>query len=243
MRVDCTPPAVSVDRAEAEVEAGQPVEPVVAAEDATSGLATVVTEVSVDGEPWVAATTPRTAEAGRSYVFRSRAVDVAGNWSGWVEAPAVVGVAPPEEELPVPVVVEPPVEVLAGGPVPAVEEPPIEPAEAAPEPEPEPEAHRVQMAPAGEEPGLPADPRLRITRVLARANGRVDIAGTAARGLAANATVRIRIGRRVLGRNAVVRGGRWGVRVRAKSGRRVTGITISTPAAAGFTAGTARWRR
>ncbi len=243
MRVDCTPPDVSVDRAAAEVQAGEVVEPVVVAGDATSGLHAVEVEVSVDGAPWADAPDGMVAEDGRRYVFRARAVDVAGNWSAWVAAPPVEGVAgtePPAEEGPTvdvpPAAEEPvaqvpaPVELLGGE---ETRPTTVAPAEVAP----------GGGVPTERLPSVAIDPRLRITRVLARRRGQVEVAGTAAPGLVTRASVEVKAGRRSIRRTAAISAGRWRARFRTKRTARATEVRVTTPATGDFAPGTARWRR
>lgn len=251
VRVDCSAPIVAVDGPGTEVVGGEPLEPVVSAADATSGLTTVEVQVRVDAGAWEPLTPPLVAQRGRAYDFRARATDVAGNWSAWTQpTERTYGVAPPapepsEDEADADADPPPP----SGDPQPqaatAIAEPfTVEPAETTPSPV---EALTI-VAPR--EPGhvsTPSPPRqpptLRITRVITRAGGVLEITGTAARTLDARATVTVRSNRKRYRRPTTVQDGRWRARVRTRSTARPTQIRIATPATATHAPGIAHWRR
>jgi hypothetical protein len=244
-RVDCSAPLLSVEARDPEVVEGGPVEPVVSASDPVSGLASVAVEVSVDSGAWTPLPKPVVAEVGRSYVFRARAFDVAGNVTAWRESEAVVGVAAP-------VPVEDDTSEEAGGdvvpPVVVAEAagegtfaPPLEVlAEVAPPAEPVPVGPATATAEAEAEAGE-LDPRLRISRVLVKRRI-VDLAGTAAAGLRTSGTVAVRVGGRTVRRTVAIAGSRWRGRVRIARRGRVTSVEIRSRAAAPFAAGATRWR-
>jgi hypothetical protein len=261
VRIDCTPPSVTMGELPAEVVGGESIgAPVVDAVDAASGVARTEVHLSVDGGPWVAAGSEIVAGVGRSYVFRARAVDVAGNASAWRVGQAVRGIAPPtpdpgaggEEGI--------------GGEGPGAEEPGGEvPGAAVPGPHAEADG---PAADAGEGDGsvgggevsggsptvFPAmtpspvtvlggamDPRVRIVHVLG-GRRRIVVLGTSARDLSATATVRLRTrGGRAQVRRVRIAGGRWRARFARRGGRRLSRIEVRTPAARGFAAGTAVW--
>jgi hypothetical protein len=273
LRVDCTPPSLTLTPGAAEVVEGALIDPpVVEAFDAASGVGATAIELSVDGGAWIAvASSPAVAEAGRTYAFRARARDVAGNWSGWRTAHPVAGVAAPppheeeEEEAPPP--------AAPGGdeaaqevPAPALEAPvaelgaavelagaaelgaAVEPADAA-----APGAAAgpgAAAAPSG--PGTGAlrrfvarlrDPRLRITHVLTRRR-HVEVRGTAARALATTGRVTLRTARGAeRGRTVRVANGRWRTRFRRSArAHRPRTVAVATRATATHAAGAARWR-
>lgn len=244
VRVDCSAPALAVDRPGAGVVAGQVVEPVVVASDAASGLSATEVQVRVDDGAWQEHGAPVAAAAGHVYAFRARAVDVAGNWTEWAESGPILGVPPPPPPGP-PV---PPVPGEPGGEeAPTVERPPAVPESAGVAP-----AAPTAMAFGTELPPLaPAAPRrlqpaaLRITRVLTRANRTAEIAGTAAAALDTSANLTVRAGGRVHTRNVLIRDGRWRARIRraARPGARIHGVTLTTQATSTHAAGRARWRR
>jgi hypothetical protein len=264
-RVDCTAPALSIEPPEGQVVEGDLVEPRVAASDAVSGLGSTVVEVSVDGAAWQPHGSPRTAVAGATYAFRGRAVDAAGNWSGWaVTAPVRAAAAPPQPppEPPAPPGGEQPEGGTSGAPADRGPLPPASPVELLAEPAPEeaieatPAAAPAQQQPAAEPAATPlADPRLRITRVLTRPGagagrerggrrrgGVVVVHGTVARTLAGRVTVVVHARGATVKRHAVARGGRWRARIPARTAGRPTAITATTAATPAFAPGAARWR-
>lgn len=249
-RVDCSAPQVDLDVAGPEVVEGDSVAPVVVASDSTSGLRETLVQVSVDDGAWVSLGSGVVAEAGRSYRFRARAVDVARNSSGWLGSGTVVGVAPPRVEPPagggeaqpaLPVLVPPPAPAPR---VPVLEETvpadePVLPAEVAADAEgPAQEARPTILMPP------PADPGLRIIRVL-RSRRTLLVSGTAAPGLITRATVRATLQRRAWTGRAVVREGRWRARfvLDRKARGRIRNVRATTPAAPGFAPGSATWQR
>ncbi|HEV2811973.1 MAG TPA: hypothetical protein VGW10_01870 [Solirubrobacteraceae bacterium] len=226
------------------VEAGgaEDVEPVVAASDAVSGVDRVEVEVSVDGSEWRPHLAPLVAEAGRAYVFRARAVDVAGNWSGWVQTEPVVAapVAPeedePDEQRPTggtgsapPVPVKPAVAPLPAPVAVLAEEPP------APQIDP-------PVMPPPKAPQTLQDPRLRITRVVTRRRGVVHVVGTAARELQTTANVTLKVGTQSRSRRVTVGGGRWKAVFRTGRNAAPRAVTVTARATGSFASGTARWR-
>ncbi|HEX8120912.1 MAG TPA: hypothetical protein VF549_06570 [Solirubrobacteraceae bacterium] len=246
VRVDCSAPTLSIDSGAAEVVAGSAVEPVVVASDPASGVSSVVVEMSVDGGGWAAADGPVIAEAGRSYAFRARAFDVAGNATGWVESSPVLGLAPPvvEEDppdgdvvVPEPSLPAPPVDVLAT--VAPAEGPATTSAETTtPTQTPTPAPIANQPARVAD---TPSDPLLRITRVLI---GRrvVDVRGTAAAGLKTRATVVLKAAGKTVSNEVAIAAQRWRSRFRRPKGTRVKTVEIRSRAAPPFSAGTTRWR-
>lgn len=243
VRVDCTAPVVTLGPNAAEILEGELVAPPgVQALDPSSGVATTTTEVSADGSPWIDVTNPVVAEAGRSYVFRVRAVDVAGNWSAWRTSEPVVALARPvpegpnganggeaEEERP---------EAAAADAVPVLEPTPVE-GLAAP---------REDLAITPVVPTVSAalaDPRVRISRVTVakRPNGRtLTVRGIAARALSTTGLVTLRSSRgRSQRRGVLIGGGRWRARLRLANTWRPRTIAITTRPTAVHAAATARW--
>ena len=246
VRVDCTAPDVRVGVEAVEAVEGFPIEPVVTGSDATSGLAQTVVQVSVDSGPWESYTGAIGAAAGRSYQFRARAFDVAGNASGWAYSGTVWGVAAevPEGAPPdAPAVEDPAVEDPAvEDPAledPAVEDPAVEdtaaegPAGQNPAAEeaamPRPPLERLaKLPPQTDEPGQPAT--FTITRVRIRRSGAVTVEGTAPSDRPL--TVRLRTNTRAMKRRASPIEGRWRLSFPLKPRERVRSITADT----------ARWR-
>jgi hypothetical protein len=271
-RVDCSPPEVSIDGG-GEVVAGEGAEPSVVADDATSGLSAVQVERSVDASEWMPHTGTLVAEAGRTYRFRARAVDVAGNLSGWTEAGPFVGVAVPAPP--------PPGSDGSGSEGPGWEGPgwegpgsegpgadgsgsdgagseasgPDGPGEGgslvggsgpgAPDeltaglmPAPLAALEATPAARPSRPPDGLLDPRLRITRVVARTRRVLLVAGTAALALRTTATVTVVARGRVMTRRVRVVNGAWRLRLRVRG--RATSIRIATPATGGFRAGSAK---
>jgi hypothetical protein len=226
-----------------DVVEGELVEPpVVEASDATSGVSDTSLQVSVDGGGWVDAAPPVVAEAGRTYVFRARAADAAGNWSSWRVGSPVSGVAAPQPEPepePEPIVVveeERPEHktaelVEARDVVPAALPAPAELIRAPEVP--------VAVPPVPEVRAL--DPALRIARI--RISRRKVVAeGTAAAGLKTTATVTLKSGRRAKAKRIRVAAGRWRAVFVARRTRRPQRIEIRVPASAGYAAGRHVWR-
>jgi hypothetical protein len=253
VKVDCTAPTASVAiDGSSERVAGETLVPMVAAGDVTSGLAGTTLQVSVDGGPWTAVGGPVVVAAERSYRFRVRAEDLAGNVSGWGYSAVVTGVAAPS-----PVAAPPTMKVPGQG---DAAEKPVSPAV--------PEAGRGS-APAGDVRGgggtvapgpvlrtggaaltgtggpagetrtttRKAAPALRITRVKTRGR-RLTLTGSTARGFAGRVVVEVALATaggkdRVVRKTARVRDGRWSVSVtlpRATSVRakRATARTAET---------------
>jgi hypothetical protein len=259
VRVDCTAPTLTVTRRSAEVVEGDVVEPpVVESVDSASGVAATSLEVSVDAAPWVDAAAAVVAAAGRSYVFRARAVDVAGNWSPWRVAEPVVGVAAPPPPPPPPPPPGPEVDAGAqadqgssagAGPVPEAARP-IAAADGGGgsvgrtgETAPVLLGPPIDLIRRGEarEAAALLYPRVRITRVSATRR-RVEVRGVAAPALTTTATVTVRVGRRARTRRIAVAGGRWRANIalrRARRGRKA--VRVETDPTATHDRGTARW--
>jgi hypothetical protein len=256
-RVDCSPPEVSIEGA-GEVVAGEVVEPSVLADDATSGLSAVQVERSVDASEWVPHGGTLVAEEGRSYRFRARAVDVAGNASGWTEAGPFAGVAAPGAEGSgsegAGAEGPGPSGPGSGGPVSEGsgsdgrgEERGSAGGSAALVPDataaglmPPPPA-ALEVTPAAR-PSRPRearlDPRLRITRVVVKARGVLVVAGTAAIALRTTATVTVVAGGRVTRRRVKIANGAWRLRIRMR--RRAASINLATRASGRFRAARAK---
>ncbi|HEV3000581.1 MAG TPA: hypothetical protein VGW75_07570 [Solirubrobacteraceae bacterium] len=253
VRVDCTAPTVGVDVAGAEVVEGEVVEPVVVGSDSVSGLSTAEVEVRVDDGGWEVHDSPVVAEAGRSYAFRGRASDVAGNASGWVESGRTVGVAAPPADEPEPDPDRPepepdPEQVPDRAPqptpaAPAALAPPLEALRDGPTLAPPTDAAaRRPAAPMTPAPARPKPPSLRITRVLPRPHRTLEVAGTAAVTLAARATLTVRTTRGVHRRRVAIHDGRWRARIRTAPRARIRSVLITTPATPTHAPGRARWR-
>jgi hypothetical protein len=209
VRVDCSGPAVTVGPAEERaVLAGEPVEPVVSAQDARVGVDSVEVQVQVGSYGWQPYTAPVLAEAGSAYRFRARATDALGNVSSWSSPSAWLTVVRPQ-----------------GAPLPAP------PGVAPPEKQPPGEAPAV--APAIPAP-LPLQPLATPTRSLkiltARRRGRtVQVRGRVAGVKASRVTVRIvlRGRRRAMTRTLRIRRGAFAARLRVPAGTRPTAITAT----------------
>ena len=85
VRVDCSAPTVSVTPSMPQgVPVGSVLTPTVSVSDPHSGVASQEVEQQVDGGAWSPYGGPVTVASGRSYRFRARAADVAGNSGAWV---------------------------------------------------------------------------------------------------------------------------------------------------------------
>ncbi|HYF26287.1 MAG TPA: hypothetical protein VD931_11165 [Baekduia sp.] len=90
-RDEDAPHVTAVSPAGGDVPDGAPLHPSAQASDATSGVAAIEVQVSVDGGPWRPAQGTFIGEGGRSYALRARATDLAGTTSAWtVGAPVTV---------------------------------------------------------------------------------------------------------------------------------------------------------
>ena len=210
VKVDCAAPAVALGVGAATRPAGETVAPEVTVSDAASGLAGTTVEVSVDGGAWASYAAPLIAADGRTYRFRAKASDVAGNVGTWVYSDVVLGVAAP-------VVDRPPAGGHADGghvfdePVPPAPAPRSGPAEAAP---PAPAAAATPLAP----PLLNLKPRLKHaglrilhTRTTKQA---VTVSGAVARGFTGRVLVRLTAGGRSTWKRVRPHRGRWAVTLR-----------------------------
>lgn len=230
VKVDCSAPRVSVDAGGLEeAVAGSSLTPTLTAVDATSGVATTAVEVSVDGEAWQPVATAVEVAEGRTYRFRARATDVAGNASSWSYSSVISGVAPPpapEEETPVITIPEAPPGDVEAEPQPQPT-PPVATARAdaatPAEPPLAPSAPIVRLA----QP--PADARLRIRSIKTTAR-HVQIGGTIARDFPRTIAVRATLGRRVIKRVVRPRAGAWSIKLPRMRRARV----VVTAEAAGF---------
>jgi hypothetical protein len=225
-RVDCTAPQVVVAAGPSPRLEGEVLAPEVRASDAAAGVASTVRQLSVDGGPWEAAPAGVVGEAGRTYTFRARAVDRAGNASGWVESAPVSFVAaqpqPQSERQPQP---SAPAGDGAGGSTPRAE-PALRPAPA------EALAAPVATLPAaGGRPGT-RRARLMIRRVHVR-SGLATVEGTAPGGYTGAVRVIVRFTAR--GRSGAARAtttaaaGRWRARVRFPRRASIRRVEAATP--------------
>jgi hypothetical protein len=94
LRRDRTAPAVTFWPVPGEVAKGNQLAFYASATDAGAGQARVDSEYQVDGGAWLPYDGPLTAAAGRTYRFRARATDAAGNRSEWVMSGSAAGVDP-----------------------------------------------------------------------------------------------------------------------------------------------------
>jgi len=216
VRVDCTAPEVWVAAGPSPRLAGDVLAPAVSASDGASGVATVERQLSVDGATWMTAPASVEGEAGRTYRFRARARDEAGNASGWVESAPVSFVA---AAAPVPAGVEHhPGQWEPGAPASTAE------AAALPTPP------AALTAPGELARAVPAPPaaarsgRLRIGRVRRRGSTLI-VEGTAPRAYAGIVRVSVRFagsGRTVVATTrATARSGRWRAALRTPRRSRV----------------------
>jgi hypothetical protein len=233
VRVDCSAPDIAVGSAAPAVVEGEPVEPSVTASDSRSGLSRTEVEVRVDGGSWRAHDALLPAVAGRTYAFRARAVDVAGNWTAWRQTDVTWGVARPAQ--PTTEIPRPPV-------TPADPAGVVEPSGALDAPLADDAAPVDRLAEHVPETLASAPARLRITRVRTSASRVIEIRGVADRALVATVTVTIRAGRRGHHRRAPVANGVWRARIRTAAKARVIDVRATTPATATYAAGAARWR-
>ena len=226
VKVDCTSPTVAVDVIDGSSVAGTTLAPALSATDAVSGVASTALEVSVDGGEWQGSSTPVVVEAGRSYRFRARATDVAGNASGWAHSTTVLGVAPIPE-------LEPEAETESepgdNDPTPRDAERPSAPAAStplAPVTGPPTIATPVQ-APTGGGGApqttvvAPTAPSASVAIGKVRTRGRrVTLRGTVARSFSGRVVVALSVskGKRLI-RTARPRNGRWSVRITLPSRR------------------------
>ena len=96
VRVDCGAPVVQVSsNRSGSVAPGEVVEPVVSAEDARAGVASVEVQVQTGPGEWRAYSGPVVAAVGEAYRFRARATDAIGNVSSWSAASAWATTASP----------------------------------------------------------------------------------------------------------------------------------------------------
>jgi len=216
VRVDCTAPEVWVAAGPSPRLEGDVLAPAVSASDGASGVATVERQLSVDGATWMTAPASVEGEAGRTYRFRARAVDEAGNASGWVESAPVSFVA---AAAPVPVGVEHhPGQWEPGAPASTAEAAAL-PAPPAALTAPGELARAVPAPPAAARSG-----RLRIGRVRRRGSTLI-VEGTAPRAYAGIVRVSVRFagsGRTVVATTrATARSGRWRAALRAPRQARV----------------------
>jgi hypothetical protein len=229
VKVDCSAPSVSVSTGGGARPAGSALAPVLNVRDAASGVASTAVELSVDGRGWGASTAEVTVEEGRTYRFRARATDVAGNVSGWTYSPVVEGVAPAAGDEsggganpPLPYV-PPPIDDVrdetGGRPMatPAPAQAAVEPRAVSPAP---------FEAPVGRLAAAAADPRLRVLRARARRRS-LAIAGSVALGFdGRGVTVRVTVAGRTVTRRAAVRRGRWSITVPSR--RRAAALVVVT---------------
>jgi hypothetical protein len=94
LRRDRTAPAVSFWPVPGEVAKGEAIAFYASASDAGAGHASVESQYQVDGGAWVPYDGAVTAAAGRTYRFRARATDAAGNRSDWATGGTAAGVDP-----------------------------------------------------------------------------------------------------------------------------------------------------
>ena len=244
VKVDCSVPQVAVSLADATPVAGTGLTPSISATDSASGVASTTVEVSVDGGMWQRSSGPVTVEAGRSYRFRARAVDVAGNTSAWSSSTTVLGVAPAEpvrepepgdepktDPVPGPVRQDPtPIQTPA---------PPLTPASALP-------ALSPAAGPAEVPTVLPTKPSAGVAVAKVRTRGRrVTLSGTVARTYRGKVVVTLVLGVRTrpLTRRVAPRQGRWSVRLALpRKSARPRSATAATRATASHAASAAHLR-
>ncbi|CAA9476597.1 MAG: hypothetical protein AVDCRST_MAG85-370 [uncultured Solirubrobacteraceae bacterium] len=229
VKVDCSAPSTAIDAGPATLTAGLTLEPLVATQDAASGVATTTIDVSTDGGTWSTYDAPLTVAAGRTYRFRARATDVAGNVGPWTYSDVVTGIEPTPQE---------PVEEPARPDVvPATEHP------TTPTPTPTPRASQPRsepptLAPLAEPPAIALkvqrlDPQVRILRAKS-ARRSLTIAGTVANGYADRITVRATTRGRRVTRHTSPRAGRWSLTLR-RPARGATRVVVTAAAGERFT--------
>lgn len=235
VKVDCTAPIVSVASGATTREEGSVLTADIAVSDPTSGVASSSTEVSVDGGTWIAVANGLAVEAGRTYRFRARATDVAGNASAWAYSEVIAGVAKPVVVVTPPSVQPHPVSVpvpgeskiLADAPAPLVQGPATAPARAL---EPlAPTATPTASTPTTGPRRLATKTRLRIARVR-RHGRRITVSGTASR-FATEVVVTLTIrGAKPRRRTIVVRSGSWRTTFALPRGAKSSGAIVAVRA-------------
>jgi hypothetical protein len=215
VRVDCSAPVVSVTAgSNGEALAGSELAPVVQAADAASGVSATTVEVEIDGATWQPYGGPTPVAEGRTYRFRARASDLAGNVGPWVYSTIVRGVtAPPidsgtapsaTDDTPKPSALE---VQRPSAPRSGAEQPPVPPTAGASE-APGPPA----PAPVDQLARKPRDAGLRVLSTKATRRS-LRLSGTVTPAYTGVVTVRLTAGGRSVTKRARVRRGRWAVTI------------------------------
>jgi hypothetical protein len=215
VRVDCSAPVVSVTAgSNGEALAGSELAPVVQAADAASGVSATTVEVEIDGATWQPYGGPTPVAEGRTYRFRARASDLAGNVGPWVYSTIVRGVtappidsgtAPPAtDDTPKPSALE---VQRPSAPRSGAEQPPAPPTAGASE-APGPPA----PAPVDQLARKPRDAGLRVLSTKATRRS-LRLSGTVTPAYTGVVTVRLTAGGRSVTKRARVRRGRWAVTI------------------------------